>query len=180
MNKPIPSRANEAGSGVAQFGPVGGAGGVGHLGETGGHGMGGVTGGGQMMGAGHLAITTGGHCGAVGRLHRMVGMVGMLSTGTHLMGVGGVKILTGAQRTLLLRAASPRLSFTQVSAERIAVAIRKERINFIVMFSVGCSLRPRFCLRSVLHDSRLRGKTLCAYCAGRFREFGDALVAGDG
>jgi hypothetical protein len=59
------------------------------------------------------------------------------------------------------------------------VAIRKERINFIVMFSVGCSLRPRFCLRSVLHDSRLRGKTLCAYCAGRFREFGDASLAGD-
>ncbi len=164
---------------MAQFGPVGGAGDVGHLGETGGHGIGGVTGGGQMMGAGHFAMTTGGHCGAVGRLHRMVGMVEMGSTGTHLMGVGGVKILTGAQRTLLLRAASPRLSFTQVSAERIAVAIRKERINFIVMFSVGCSLRPRFCLRSVLHDSRLRGKTLCAYCAGRFREFGDASPAGD-
>jgi len=75
----------------------------------------------------------------------MVGTVGIWSTGTLLMGVGGVKIFTGLQRTLSLRAAFPTLSLTLVLAERIALAIRKERINFIVIFSVGCSLRPRFC-----------------------------------
>jgi len=69
VNRPIPSRAKEAGSGVEQFGPVGGVGGVGHLGDGGGHGIGGVTGGGQITGAGVHLTTTGAQCAKTGRLH---------------------------------------------------------------------------------------------------------------
>lgn len=46
-------------------------------------------------------------------------------------------MLTGLQRMFGVRAALPRLSLKQVSAERMVVAIRKERINFIVLVSVG-------------------------------------------
>ena len=78
-NKPTPSKAYVRGSGVAQFGPVDGAG---HLGDTGGQGMGGVTGGLQTMG-GQLGMTTGLQSAAIGRSQRMFGVVGILSSGSQ-------------------------------------------------------------------------------------------------
>jgi hypothetical protein len=78
------------------------------------------------------------------------------------MGVGAVKIFTGLQRILLLRAAFPTLSLTDVLAERIAQPIRKERMNFIVMFSECVGGGRVFCSRSVPYDPRLREKPLRA------------------
>jgi hypothetical protein len=121
---------------VALLGVEGGS----HLGFVGtlGHSITGVTTGGQIIGTGvHLETMGVGVGVTVGISHLMVEVVGSCSVGSgDLIGVGGVKMLTGAQRIVGVSAALPRESLKLVSAERIVLTMMKERMNFMMRVSV--------------------------------------------
>ena len=88
---------------------------------------------GHSTGAGVHFTTTGGGTGVgVGRLHLMVFCVGICwVTGLQSIGVGGVKVLFCEQSAWGVSAALPTLNLKQVSAERMLLRTKKERMNFI-------------------------------------------------
>lgn len=98
----------------------------------------GAVGGGHSTGAGVHLVTIGAGAGVgVGRLHLIVVFVSMTGvTGSHLIGVAGVIELMGEQSVVGVRAALPRPSLKQVSAERAVVMMMKERMSFMSLFSV--------------------------------------------
>jgi hypothetical protein len=91
----------------------------------------------------------------------------------------GVKVLLdGVQSFCGVSAALPTLSLKQVSAERNGGDNQKRKNKFHGYVLRGSFCRGRFCYRrSVLHDSRLRGKTVHEHWSWRFKGF--ALLGGD-